>query len=642
MPYDIQKILTQYWGFSSFRTMQEDIIRSVLDGKDTLALLPTGGGKSICFQIPALAMDGVCVVVTPLISLMKDQVENLKQKGIRAAAVYSGMHPSEIDIILDNAAYGDVKLLYLSPERLETETFRERIQRMNVNLLAVDEAHCISQWGYDFRPPYLNIAATREFLPNIPILALTATATPAVVKDIQEKLQFANGNVFQKSFERKNLAYVVLSSDDKLAAMLRVLNNVDGPGIVYVRNRRKAKEISEYLQKHDIPADFYHAGLDATTRSEKQDSWMDERCRIIVATNAFGMGIDKANVRTVIHLDLTDSLEAYFQEAGRAGRDEKKSYAVLLCTEADITNSRDQFNTSYPELDAIRKTYKSLGNYYQLATGSGKDMSFDLDLKAFAEAFNIQPLIAFNAMKILEKEGYILLSDAFHSPSRIHFKFNRDDLYRFQVENPAHDNFIKLLLRSYTGLFTDFVKINEKEIARRLGLDQDDIIEYLKMLQRQNVISYIPSKNKPQVIFTRERQDTKHVYISPEEYLQRKTNAANRLQSVINYIKSKDQCRSQQLLDYFGEKSSKRCGKCDVCQERNKMDISDQDFDEIKNLIKALIQKEPQSLQEIAFQLKTTPEERIIRVLRWLEDNDRVHKNEKQQYTWRKQFKLLF
>ncbi len=642
MSYDILKILTQYWGFSSFRSMQEDIIHSVLDGNDTLALLPTGGGKSICFQVPALALEGVCIVVTPLISLMKDQVENLKQKGIRAAAVYSGMHPSEIDIIFDNAAYGDIKLLYLSPERLETETFRERVQRMNVNLLAIDEAHCISQWGYDFRPPYLNIAAIREIIPQVPVLALTATATPLVVKDIQDKLNFSKECVFQKSFERKNLAYVVLNSDDKLGTMLRILNNVDGPGVVYVRNRRKTKEIAEYLQKNNIPADYYHAGLEAKIRSEKQDAWMDETCRIIVATNAFGMGIDKPNVRTVIHLDLTDSVEAYFQEAGRAGRDEKKSFAVLVYNEADITNSREQFNTSYPELETIRKTYQSLGNYYQLATGSGKDLSFDFELKTFAETYKIQPLLAFNAMKILEKEGYIMLSETIYAPSRIHFKYSRDDLYRFQVENPAHDNFIKLLLRSYTGLFGDFVRISETEIARRLSLDDDDIIAYLKRLNEQGVISYIPSKNKPQLIFVKERQDSSHIHISPEEYHHRKTNAANRLQAVMNYLKTRDQCRSQQLLEYFGEKTSQRCGKCDVCQERNKMDISDREFERIKNKIRELIQKEPQSLQEIAFQLKTIPEERIISVLRWLEDNDRIHKNEKQQYSWRKQFKLMF
>ena len=642
MQQDIRKILLQYWGFSSFRTMQEDIIRSVLEGKDTLALLPTGGGKSICFQVPALAREGLCLVVTPLISLMKDQVQNLKQRGIRAAAVFSGMHPNEIDMVLDNAVYGDLKLLYLSPERLETETFRERLTRMNVNLLAVDEAHCISQWGYDFRPPYLNIATIRDIIPDTPLLALTATATPTVVKDIQEKLSFRKECVFQKSFERKNLAYVVMQSEDKLSAMLRVLNSVQGSGVVYVRNRRKAKEISEYLKKNNISSDFYHAGLDARSRSEKQDAWMDESCRIIVATNAFGMGIDKHNVRTVIHLDLTDSLEAYFQEAGRAGRDEKKSYAVLIYNEADINNSREQFKTSYPDLKTVRKTYQSLGNYYQLANGSGKDLSLDFELKSFSEKFRLKPLIAYNALKILEKEGYIMLTEAISLPSRIHFLFGRDDLYRFQVENPAQDNFIKLLLRSYTGLFTDFVKINETELARRLNLEESDIITFLKRLHDHGVISYIKSKNEPQVIFTRERQDADKLQISAGDYEHRKTSAANRLQAVINYVKTKDQCRSQQLLEYFGEKCLQRCGKCDVCQERNKMQISDQEFEEVKNQIRDLIRGNPQSLQEIAFQLKSIPEERIIAVLRWLEDNDRIMRNENQQYTWRKQFKLLF
>jgi ATP-dependent DNA helicase RecQ len=642
MDLDVKKILLRYWGFPSFRPLQEDIIQSVLEGKDTLALLPTGGGKSLCFQVPALATDGICLVVTPLIALMKDQVENLKKKGIHAAAVFSGMHPNEIDITLDNAIYGNLKFLYLSPERLETVTFRERLRKMKVNLLAVDEAHCISQWGYDFRPPYLNIAEIRQYIPEVPVLALTATATSGVVTDIQDKLKFRSENIFQKSFERKNLAYVVIKDENKLVSMLKVLKSVTGPAIVYVRNRKKTREVAEFLQKNNISADYYHAGLDSKSRSEKQDAWINDKKRVIASTNAFGMGIDKPNVRVVVHLDLTNSLEAYFQEAGRAGRDEKKSYAVLIFDDADITNSRDNFKISFPELNIIKSVYQSLGNYYQLATGSGKDLSFDFDLKTFAETYKHPPLIAYNAIKFLEKEGYIMLNDAFHSPSKIHINYNHNDLYRFQVENPSFDSFIKILLRSYTGLFNDFVKINENEIAKRSSTDYNNVITYLNRLDNLGVISYLPRKEKPQLVFAKERQDPKNIHISPQNYKERKEAALIRLRTVINYARTSDQCRSRLLLAYFGEKDSERCGICDVCQKRNKLEINDLEFKKIEKRITILIKDQPQSIQEIVFQLKNIPEDKIIKVIRWLEDNKRITRNEKNQFFTKKQFRLFF
>ncbi|MEI7662601.1 MAG: ATP-dependent DNA helicase RecQ [Bacteroidota bacterium] len=414
----LQQILLKYWGYSRFRPLQEEIIQSVLDGKDTLALLPTGGGKSLCFQVPALAMDGICIVISPLIALMKDQVDNLKKRGIPAASLHSGMHPDEIDLVIGNCRFGETRLLYISPERLATDKMRELIRHIKVSLLAVDEAHCISQWGHDFRPPYMQIANIRSLIPGTPVLALTATATPLVVKEIQQNLEFKRENVFQKSYERKNLTYLVFREEDKLRRLIKIITKVRGPVIVYVRNRRQTKEIAEYLRKNGLSADFYHAGLDSKTREKRQSAWISEESRIIVSTNAFGMGIDKPNVRLVVHLDLPDSIEAYFQEAGRAGRDEKRAYAVLLYETADIIDSRHNLKLSYPGLPVIRDIYQALGNYLQLPVGMGKDLQCDFDLADFARQYNFQPVIVFNCLRFLEKEGYVMLTEGLHHPSK--------------------------------------------------------------------------------------------------------------------------------------------------------------------------------------------------------------------------------
>lgn len=620
--------------------MQEEIIRSVMDGKDTLALLPTGGGKSVCFQVPALAMEGVCLVITPLIALMKDQVENLKRKGIKAVAVYSGMHRNEIRIAFDNCLFGDIKFLYLSPERLLTEQFLETIKRMKVSILAVDEAHCISQWGYDFRPPYLQIAEIRKFIPRVPVLALTATATPEVITDIQKKLEFKAENAFRKSFERKNLTYVVIKEEDKQGRMLRILKKVPGTGIIYVRNRKKTVETANFLRKNGIKADFYHAGLDNITRSKKQDAWIREEIRIIVATNAFGMGIDKPNVRVVVHIDLPDNIEAYFQEAGRGGRDEKRSYAVTLYNQADIVKLQENLEKEYPPIEKIKEIYQSLGNYFQLPVGSGKDESFDFEIYTFCRNYGYNPVITYNALKFLEKEGYILMNESMETPSRIHFEADRESLYRYQVENKSVDAFIKLLLRSYSGVYTEFVQINEAELAKRAGIKEEEIVSGLQKLQKAGILSYVKRPGKPQIIYQIERLDLKNLAITPANYHERKKSALARMESMLGYITSEDQCRSQMLLKYFGEAGAPRCGRCDVCLERNKMDLNELEFNQISDKIKALLQIRSMTLAELVYEAGSFGEKHLLTVIRWLEDKGVVLRDEQMRYSLRKQFRL--
>jgi len=615
--------------------LQEEIIQSVLDGKDTLALLPTGGGKSLCFQVPALAMDGICLVISPLIALMKDQVDNLKKRGIPAAALHSGMHSDEIRIILDNCRFGNTKLLYVSPERLTGEKMREALKRMKINLLAVDEAHCISQWGYDFRPPYLQIADTRELIPGTPVLALTATATPKVVRDIQRRLAFKHENVYQKSFERKNLTYLVLKEEDKLKRLVKIVNKVKGPGIVYVRNRRHTKEIAEYLQKNRISADFYHAGLDPGIRSQRQSAWINEEKRIIVSTNAFGMGIDKPNVRVVVHLDLPDSIEAYFQEAGRGGRDEKRAYAVLLYENADILDSRHNLILSYPELNTIRDVYQALGNYFQLPVGMGKDLQFDFDLALFAEQYNFQPVIVYNCLKFLEKEGYVMLTDGLHHPSKVFIKARKEELYRFQVEHEAFDHFIKTMLRSYSGIFSDFIIFSEQELARRSNLTVEKVVSNLKHLVKLQILDYIPKTDKPQVIYLQERRDTRDLTISPENYKDRLKDAEKRLEKMIGYVETTNKCRSQVLLAYFGECRTKRCGKCDVCIERNKISLNEMEFDNIIGIIKPLLKTRSCSLEELVVAAESIGEDKVIRAVQWLVDNEKIGVDRERRYTWK-------
>lgn len=635
-----RSILLKYWGYNEFRPLQEDIINSVLEGNDTLALMPTGGGKSICFQVPALAREGLCLVITPLIALMKDQVEQLQRRGIKANAVYSGLSRPEIEIIYDNCMFGDVKFLYLSPERLESDHFLHVLPRLKLNLIAVDEAHCVSQWGYDFRPPYLRIAGIRKFHPKVPVLALTATATEKVIDDIQEKLAFPVKNVFRKSFERKNLVYVVVKEEDKMGRLLRILNRIKGTGIIYVRNRKKTREIANFLNKQGISADFYHAGLDMATRSKKQSDWIENRKRIIVATNAFGMGIDKPDVRLVVHVDLPDSLEAYFQEAGRGGRDGKRSYAVILYEEADLINLKRFLDNEFPEIKTIRNVYQWLGNFYQLAVGSGKDEAFDFDIAAFVKTSGIPPITVYASLRFLEKEGYISLNETFGSPSKLHIKVSRDDLYRFQVEQESLDPFIKLLLRSYTGLFNDFVNIDEKILATRYEKNSGEITKNLLQLKQYGILDYLPQTTSPQIIFTRERLDPKIMEISPENYALRKDDAKRRVQAVIDYVTSETHCRSVILLAYFGEMNAKRCGFCDFCRKRNKLEVSELEFDRIVEAIKPDLLKGPHSLDAIFEMAGAFDEDEIIRVLRWLEDNGKVYRDEQNNFRWSKQFRL--
>jgi ATP-dependent DNA helicase RecQ len=631
----IHQILLKYWGYPSFRPVQEEIIQSVLDGKDTLALLPTGGGKSITFQVPALAKDGICLVISPLIALMKDQVDNLKKRGVKAAAIYSGMHPDEIDIVLNNCRLGEFKLLYVSPERLVTEKMRDAIRRMNISLLAVDEAHCISQWGYDFRPPYLQIAEIRQFLPGIPVLALTATATPEVINDIQDRLGFKEHNLLRRSFERKNLTYYVFKEEDKFRRLEKIIKTVKGCGIVYVRNRKHTREIAEYLTKKRISATYYHAGLDPKERVKRQNEWMTEQKLVIVATNAFGMGIDKPNVRFVVHMDLPDSVEAYFQEAGRAGRDEKTSHAILLYENSDVINARHNLDVTYPELLVIKSIYQALGNYFQLPLGAGRDVCFEFDISDFSDHYKFSSAIVYNALKFLEKEGYLVLSDGIHEPSSIHIKTDKESLYKFQVENESYDAFIKLILRSYSGVFSGFVKIREEELAKRANLPKAKVAELLKKLEKLGVIDYNQQTGKPQIIYSEGLMEASHLTISPENYKLRLKDAGSRLEAVISYAEGTHKCRSQALLAYFGESGSKRCGKCDVCIARNKIELSDLEFETILNQVKPVLLLGSYSLRELVDIPKNIPADKIIRVIQWLADNGKIVLDEEKKYRWK-------
>ncbi|MBN2664490.1 MAG: RecQ family ATP-dependent DNA helicase [Bacteroidales bacterium] len=581
-------VLKKYWGYPDFRPMQEDIIRSVAeDGKDTLGLLPTGGGKSIIFQVPALAKDGVCLVVSPLIALMKDQVENLKRQNIAAAAIYSGMTKDEILITLENAAKGKLKFVYLSPERLGTELFLKKLPEINVNLLAIDEAHCISQWGYDFRPSYLKIAEVRKFLPNIPILALTATATPVVVDDIQEKLEFKEKNPFKKSFERKNVVYIVRKTNDKFGQLLKLTQNIGGTGVVYVRSRKLTEKVAAFLKSHNISADFYHAGLTPKEKDKKQDNWKNNITRIIVSTNAFGMGIDKPDVRFVIHIDLADSLEAYFQEAGRGGRDLKDAYAFLLFNDEDVSNLQNSVQKSFPEKHVIFSVYEALCNYFQIPVGSGKEQTFDFVLSKFAQTFDFNALEVYNSLRFLQKEGYLEYTEEIFIKSRVHFKMDREELYKFQVEHPRFDAFIKFLLRSYPGLFSNYINIDEYWIARSAKTEPKFIYAFLDKLAEHNVIDYLPQKITPYITFLQERIHPKSFTISEKNYDFLKENYIKRIDAVVNYVQNTNKCRSQILLEYFGEFGAPECGRCDYCHAKKALQDDNSNYlNDIVNLLK--------------------------------------------------------
>lgn len=629
-----QQILTKYWGHPNFRTLQDDIIKSVGNGNDTLGLMTTGGGKSITFQVPALAKDGLCLVITPLIALMKDQVANLVKRGIKAIMVYSGMTTNEIDVALENCIYGDYKFLYLSPERIGSELFKIRVQKMKVNLIAIDEAHCISQWGYDFRPSYLKIAELRELLPDVPFLALTATATPEVVEDIQEKLLFRKKNVLKTSYERKNLVYIVREVEDKQKYLLKIIGNVKGSGIVYVRTRKKSKDIKDFLKNNQISAEHYHAGLSNKIRTQKQTDWTRSKLRVMVATNAFGMGIDKADVRFVVHFDLPDSLEAYFQEAGRAGRDGKRAYAVLLFNSADEKKLGQQVKSNFPEVSQIKRVYEALGNYFQIPVGSGKNGVFDFNIADFSSKYKFNLVNAYNSLKFLGREGYLELTEEINNPSKVHFLIDRDDLYKFQVANVKFDGFIKLLLRSYTGIFTEYVSINERSLAQNANVHIDIVYQYLSKLNNMKIIRYIPQKKTPLIIFTEERLDQKSLFISKENYKKRKERFVSRIESVIDYATNQDLCRSQVLLSYFGEKDSNPCGKCDVCKKESKLKLGEQEFNSIMDNIKTLLCEEALLLDQLVDRIKFD-EDKTLKVIQWLFDNDTIYYQQDDRIAWK-------
>lgn len=616
-----RKVLKYYWGYDSFRPLQEEIVDAVVSGKDTLALLPTGGGKSICFQVPAMTMEGICLVVTPLIALMKDQVAHLVEKGIPAAAIYSGMHYDQIELLYNQAVFGRLKFLYVSPERLLTDQFIEALKRMKVCLLAVDESHCISQWGYDFRPPYLKIAEIRLYIPKTPVLALTATATAKVVDDIQVRLAFKEKNVFQSSFERKNVTYNVSHEADKYGVLFRKLKALEsGSAIVYVRNRKKTQVVSDWLNSVGVSSTFYHAGLDSKVRDQRQDLWMRGKVKVIAATNAFGMGIDKPDVRLVVHLDLPDSLEAYFQEAGRAGRDLQPSEALLLVAQADVTKLQNDFEQSFPELERIKLIYSAIGNYLNIPVGAGEGVSYPFVIDDFANRYGFSIVEVFHVLKILEKEGFFAMSEAFDEPSKVMVKASRDDLYGFQVSYPHYDELVKYLLRNLPGVLTDFVRINEETIARKMGLTVDKVVTQLKRLHDYQLLSYIPRNDKPQLLFLHEFAGTKHFNLSRENYYDRKKDAEARVKAVVSFVNNDDVCRSVQLLRYFNENAVRPCGRCDACARNGFVVNRPVAYERLEDRVVGVVKENRASVMDVVNSFKDVPGEKVIDSIRCLID----------------------
>ena len=599
-----------------------------------MGLMPTGGGKSITFQVPAMAQEGICLVITPLISLMKDQVNRLISMDIKSIAIHSGLSAEEIDIALENAIYGDYKFLYVSPERISTRIFQGKASRLNLSLVVIDEAHCISQWGYDFRPSYLKIASLRDYISDkVPFLALTASATPQVTEDIMEKLSFRKKNVLRTSFYRKNISYLVRKVEDKPAYLINTLKKANGSGIVYVRSRKRCKEVAELLDANEISADFYHAGLSIEIRDKKQESWTSGETRVIVSTNAFGMGIDKSEVRFVIHWDMPDSLENYFQESGRAGRDNKPATAVLLYSPADKSRLLDSVRKKFPSIEKIKDTYEALCNYLQVPLGSGKDNVFEFNMSEFVSKFRLPVIETFSCLQFLQREGYMEFTEEINNPSRVHFVVSRDDLYKFQVANESFDGFIKLLLRSYTGMFSEFVAINEETLSRKSAATRDTIYQYLVKLSSLNIIHFIPGKKTALVIFTEERLQRKALLISPDNYLHVKEKYEIRLNKMIDYVESDSRCRSVTLLDYFGEESD-RCGICDVCRARNVLDLSKYEFDLILEEIKTQLSQNSPDSQELV-KMVDYPEGQVIKVLQWLLDHNKIAKDKDHKLSWR-------
>ena len=604
-----KEILKQYWGYDDFRGIQREIIESIGAGHDTLGLMPTGGGKSVTFQVPALAQPGLCLVVTPLIALMKDQVRNLRDRGIKALAVYSGMTRQEILVALENCIFGDYKFLYISPERLNTEIFRTKLQSMKVSMITVDESHCISQWGYDFRPAYLKIAEIRDLLPGVPVLALTATATPEVVKDIQLKLGFGEeSRVFRMSFERKNLAYIVRPTENKQEELVHILTGVPGSAIVYTRNRKRTRETAELLAEKGITATFYHAGLNNDVKDLRQKSWLTGESRVMVATNAFGMGIDKPDVRIVVHLDMPDSPEAYFQEAGRAGRDGAKAYAVLLYAKSDKTTLHKRITDTFPDKEYIRQVYEDVNYYFQMAMGDGMGCTFAFNLDEFCRNFKHFPVQADSALKILTRAGYLEYTDEQDNASRILFTIRRDELYKLQENDADTEKLVNVILRSYTGLFTDYAYINEESLAIRSGLTAQQVYEILLMLGRRHVLHYIPRKKTPYIIYTRERQEKDRLAITREVYEDRKESYAARIRAMMEYATDDHTCRSRMLLRYFGEKNEHHCRQCDVCLTRHDSGLRQGEFRDTETRIRELLKDAPLTSAELIHRLNGDPE----------------------------------
>jgi ATP-dependent DNA helicase RecQ len=615
-------VLQKYWGYEAFRSMQEDIINSISSGQDTLALLPTGGGKSICFQVPALMSEGLCLVVSPLIALMKDQVEQLKKRKIPSAAIYSGMTYREIDILLDNAAHGAYKFLYVSPERLKTDLFLERVKKMNLNLLAIDEAHCISQWGYDFRPPYLEIANFRELFPDLPCIALTATATEDVKIDIQDKLNFKNGKLFQKSFARDNLSYSVRKVENKEAKLFEILRKIAGTSVVYARNRRRTKEIAQLLKKNGFSADFYHAGLSQADRNAKQDAWLNNKTRIIVATNAFGMGIDKPDVRTVIHWELPDNLESYYQEAGRAGRDEKPAFAVALYNPQDFKEMEERHELAHPEFDFLKKLYQSLANYFKIAIGSGEMQSFDFEIQDFCQHHKYEIYPVFHALKVLEEEGFIQLNEQFFRPSGLHINLDFKDLYAYEIANSKFEKLIKTVLRIYGGdLYQQVIFINELQIAKIAEMSPQEVVKQLKYLDKEGIMDYTPKSDSPQLTFLEARHDANKLPLNKKRLAERKHSKYEKLMAVKNYVENDLVCRTLKLLQYFGEYKEERCGFCDVCLNEKKSANYSKDLEQ---KILEILKDSHLNIERLAENIEGYSKEKVISAVRKLDDEGRL------------------
>ena len=628
-----QEILKRYWGYDNFRGIQEEIIQSIGQGNDTLGLMPTGGGKSITFQVPAMAKEGLCLVITPLIALMKDQVRNLKDRGIKALAIYSGMTREEIVVALENCIFGDYKFLYISPERLDTEIFQTKLRRMKVSMITVDESHCISQWGYDFRPAYLKIADIRKMLPDVPVLALTATATPEVVSDIQRKLGFREGSrTFRMSFERKNLAYIVRETENKQEELLHILSRVRGSAIVYTRNRKRTREVAELLISHQITATFYHAGLNNDIKDIRQKSWVNGESRVMVATNAFGMGIDKPDVRIVIHMDMPDSPEAYFQEAGRAGRDGQKAYAVLLHSKTDKSTLHKRITDTFPDKEYIRQVYENINYYFQMAMGDGLGCTFAFDLDEFCRNFKHFPVLADSALKILTRAGYLEYTDEQDNASRLLFTIRRDELYKLKEYDTDTEKLLNVILRSYTGLFTDYANISEETLEVRTGLSRQQIYDALLTLTRRRILHYIPRRKTPYIIYTRERQEKDRLIISREVYEERRKSLEERIHAMIGYITSQDNCRSRMLLRYFGEANEHNCGQCDVCLQKHDTGLKQGDFQNIKEWILHTLASRPYSPDDL-LSLKETDRDKVEQVLTFLLGEEIIHSKDGILYT---------